>query len=613
MARSFHTIHNRLFLLFLVSMLSLMLIVSALYYKRSMDQFQDKVGSIAQKNVSQTMQLLDLILEDYDSLSKSISANNSLLQLLIQPTPNLAVKAINERTITNILGSIYYSREDIVDIQVISYSGAIYNYEQNVLNIYNEHYAETNWYNRIKASFGEIVWLGIQPQSLVDLSMKRPIFAYGRQLYDLSSYKPIGLLVIEVEPKQIMSALINLRLGSHTEVYVRNKDSQMIASTTSHTDIPSEIHDIPLPADGNVVIEERSNKLIAYSKPSMADWTVVSLTPNQDLNVELNQMKQFFYIVVSVLVVVAIVISQFVSRTIASPLKRLIWEMREVEKGNFHGVLNVKSYEEINMLVSSFNHMVRRMDDLIQRVKLSSISEKNAQLQALQSQVNPHFLYNTLDMIYWMLDENENERLGKVVLSLSHMFRYSSQWDGTTEVSLRDEMTQIRHYLTIIETRLGGRFTADIQVEEAWLNVRVPKMTLQPIIENAVKHGLEPLDRLGVISVYTQVAGEKLQIIVSDNGMGMKIDTLLSLQNSLEEARSSAKREQDSDQQAANQHAGLESLRRGIGLQNLQRRLVYMFDRSYGLQVDSVLGEGTTVTISIPLESKGALDEHSNR
>ncbi|MFD2878475.1 sensor histidine kinase [Paenibacillus rhizoplanae] len=147
--------------------------------------------------------------------------------------------------------------------------------------------------------------------------------------------------------------------------------------------------------------------------------------------------------------------------------------------------------------------------------------------------MNPHFLYNTLDMIYWMLDEEGNEQLGELVLSLSSMFRYSSQWEDGAEVSLSEELEQIGHYLKIISIRLEGRLVIVTDIDERWLNIRVPKMTVQPVIENAVKHGLEPLARQGILKVYTRQESDHLELIVEDNGDGMNGEQLARLQESL--------------------------------------------------------------------------------
>jgi two-component system sensor histidine kinase YesM len=586
--RGWHTIRTRLFLLFLLCMLGLLLIASFLYYERTTGEFHRKIGDIAQKNVSQTVELFDLLLKGYDSLTKAVNGNFDLQRLLAEPNQDAAVKFINERTITNMLGTVYYSHEDVIGIHVIAKNGAVYSYENYVYAI-DEHYAESDWYRQLRSSTGEMVWLGVHPASLIDPTLKRPVFAFGRQMYDLLEQKPIGTLLIEVDPRAMLAALGNLKLGEHSEVVVVSGNGQVMASTAPEAEMPAALRDLRLPgaqADGQVIVDQRPDRLVVAAKPAMADWTIASMTPDADVNVELRQTEHFLLIVVSALVVLAIAIATFVSRTISSPLKRLIHEMKQVEMGNFRGALNVKSYEEINILVASFNQMVRRMDDLIERVKLSSISEKNAQLQALQSQVNPHFLYNTLDMIYWMLDEKENDRLGKVVLALSQLFRYSSSWEEGSAATLREELTQTRHYLTIIGSRLEGRFSARIEVEEPWLDtVRLPKMTLQPILENAVKYGLEPLQgRPGLLRVYARAAGNELQLVVEDNGMGMEPAAFERLQAALGAAQSAAPQS-----------------RRGIGLRNLQLRLVAMYGKSYGLRVKSRHGAGTTVVVAVPL------------
>ncbi|MCP1309641.1 cache domain-containing sensor histidine kinase [Paenibacillus tyrfis] len=603
MKRGLHSIHTRLFLLFLFCMLGLLLIVSALYYKRTTDQLHQKIGEIAQKNFSQTMDLFDLLLKGYDSLTKSLNGNPDLQRLLqAPPTQDSALRMINERTITNLIGAIYYSREDTIGIHVVANSGTIYSYG-NSMSVIDPGFANSSWYRSIRESSGEMVWLGVKEHSIIDQAEKRPVFAFGRPLYDLHEHRPIGIVLIETDPKPILSGLANLSLSPRSEVYILSKAKQVMAVSAQ---TPKELSVADYWSDalgeGEVRVDPQAGRLIVASKPSMADWQVVSSTPDTDLNVEQDQMKRFLLLVISVLVVVSTALATFVSRTISSPLKRLIQQMKQVERGNFRGLLHVKSYEEINILVASFNQMVNRMDELIERVKAVSISEKNAQLLALQSQVNPHFLYNTLDMIYWMLDEKGNERLGKVVLSLSHMFRYSSHWEGSSEVWLRDELEQIRDYLTIIEARLEGRVSVEMDVDPAWEHIRLPKMTLQPAIENAVKHGLERLDRPGVLRVYAKADDRQLRLYVEDNGSGMEPHVLDRLRRSLG-TNAVPMGEEEAGRAMAVKDG--ETRRGGIGLQNVHRRLGLMFGEAYGLRIDSSPGAGTTVTISMPLPGEG--------
>ncbi|MBU9709588.1 sensor histidine kinase [Paenibacillus sp. AK121] len=597
MMRRFQSIQYRLFVLFLLSMSSIVLAVSLLFYSRTTVQFHDKISELARKNVSQTAGLFELLLDSYNSLSKSISNNMDLVRLLTTDHSDLpAVNYINERTITNILGAIYYSREDLIGIHVITDTGKVYNYG-NYMNVIDTHYEHTEWYREIRRSAGKIAWLGVYPHSVIDQVETRPVFAFGRQLYDLDEHKPIGIVLFEAEPRSVLSALHNLRLSTNSQVYLLGHENRMVSATSS--DPPPDLRNLQEQVPEKDVIVDRNNeKVVIASKLPFADWSVISVTPSEDLNVELAQNQRYLFIVAPILIMVSALIASIVSRSISHPLKRVIREMKRVETGNFRHTVNIESYEEINQLATSFNHMVRQIAELIELVRISSVSEKNAELHALQTQVNPHFLYNTLDMIYWMLDEKGQDQLGEVVLSLSHMFRYSSHWEEGADVSLREEVEQVGHYLTIIQARLEGRVSVDVNIEEQWLDIRLPKMTLQPLIENAVKHGLEPLhaNTGGKLLVRAEEYGGVLSLHIIDNGVGMEYERWEVVQVALAEP----------GKQAGSGQAG------GIGLQNLNLRLRHMFGEEYGLRISSTPGAGTTVTVSVPLPQKEEKHEYSD-
>jgi two-component system, sensor histidine kinase YesM len=580
------TIQSRLFLLFAISMTGILLVVSILFYNRTTEDYQVKVSDLAKKNSSQTVALFDLQLTGYDSLSKSISNNMDVIRrLLSQKDVSPAVDIFNERSITNVIGAIYYSREDLMGIHVISTQGQgkVINYG-DYANVIDPNYKDSDWMKRIEASSGEMIWLGVFPNSLIDTSLKQPVFAFGRLIYGLEEYKPTGIVLIEARPQLILSAMDNLRMGPHGDAFIVTDSNRIIASSEGAAQPPN----LDMLVHHGQGAFGYDNALIVTSKIETADWTIVSRTPYRDLNVELVRTKRYLFVVFVILVGISVLIAIWGSRTISSPLRRIVREMRNVEGGQFNRVLTIDSYQEIGQLTESFNHMVARIAALIEQVKISSVSEKNAELQALQSQVNPHFLYNTLDMIYWLMDEKGNDQLAEIVLSLSYMFRYSSHWED--EVSLGEEVEQIRHYLNIIESRLQGRLVALIDIDERWLRVRVPKMTLQPIIENAVKHGLEPLGSLGTLRIHAEGEGNGLLITVSDNGVGMSAEQLEKLQQSLVSADSRSSRTGSTG---------------GIGISNLQRRLTNMFGEKYGLSVESTPLRGTSVQIRLPITMEG--------
>lgn len=599
--RRFRSIRSRLFLLFMGCMTGILILMSMLYYNRTLSIIHAKVGDIAEKNISQTAGLFNLMLQGYNSLSKSLNSNYELTRLLQEKPDDPAAEIINERTITNIIGAAYYSRDDVLGIHILSPDGKVYSYERQFAGVIDNNYAQTEWYKKLEASSGNMVWLGLYPGSPINtLQAEKQAFVFGRKLYDLDNHKEIGILMIETNPSPMMEALSNVSISPGTQVYILDEAKKIIASSERKGAKRPELDRLPQPSpEDNIFVDGTSKELIVAANTTMAGWTIYGLTPKQDIQAEVYRTTKVLVVVVLALIILSTVLASIVSRNIASPLKLLIREMKKVEMGNFSGSVNVDSFDEINSLVSSFNRMVHRMDELIETIKISTVSEKNAQLQALQAQVNPHFLYNTLDMIYWMLDEQENERLSRVVLSLSQMFRYSSNWEEAARTTLGRELEQIGHYLTIIETRLGGRLQTNIDANAAWLDAPLPKMTIQPIIENAVKYGLEPKEGMGVLNVRTEKEGNKLLIKIEDNGMGMDAGTLERVKETMH-----AKHQRPPD-------ADSPGRRRGIGLRNVHDRMVMMFGGPYGLSIESKPLQGTTVTVAIPIPAEGEdEDEH---
>lgn len=587
-----NTISVSVFIWFLLGNLVLLTVLSIVYYNKTTNQINKRIGEISQKNVSQATDHLALVMKGYDSVSKSIIGNLDIQRLLSHVETNPAIEAISQRTIENILGTMYYSRDDLVGIYIITDEQKVYSYG-SFTHAIDAEYSTNNWYKELKQSKGEMVWLGMQANSLIDETHQSAVFSFGRLLYNIYSNVPMGIVLIETDSRAVLNTLDNLHLGTHGEAYILAKSNRILAySGFPDKEEPKSVTIPPLQEDERTYVDNESGFLTVVEKQPTLNWQIVSITPKSDLNVELNENERFLFIVIGILVILAIGLGSFFSRMISSPIKKLVHGMKQVERGEFNVLLEVKSFDEINYLVSSFNRMVSRMNGLIERVRFVSTSEKNAQLQALQSQVNPHFLYNTLDMIYWMLDEKENEQLGNIILSLSHMFRYSSDW-GHSDVTLKEEMEQIRHYLTILQARAAGGLHVDIDVSEQWLLIVLPKMTLQPIIENAIVHGIMVRNEPGKLRVSAESYYNKLHIKISDNGAGISAMKLLTLQEALQRS---------TDQTTSNELIAQESSEEiGIGLLNVHRRLVIKFGSEYGLSIISEENEGTVVSIVLPL------------
>lgn len=318
-------------------MTGMVIIVSLLFYNRTTEQLRAKIHDLSSKNVAQTIGLFDLVDKGFDSLSKSISNNFDLVRLLTSHPTEPQEQFANERAITNIIGTNFFSRDDLIGIHVMTNQKRIYNYG-NYINEVKPGYDKTGWYKSIVDEGGKIVWLGLFPTSVIDENETRPVLAFGRQLYDLDVHKPIGVVLYETSPAPILKALENLKLSSNSKVYLLDERGSLVSATDGSEDLPA-FADVRRPESvGETQVYSRDGRLVVTSSLPFADWTAVTVTPEKDLNVELVEMRRYLFIVGLILILVSIIVATILSNTISSPLKRVIREMKKVELGNFQEI-----------------------------------------------------------------------------------------------------------------------------------------------------------------------------------------------------------------------------------------------------------------------------------
>lgn len=591
----------RLLLWILLSTLVLLSGVTGVFYHYTTKQIDMRVGEAAQRNVSQAMDNFTLLAKGYDSLTKSIIGNAEIQRLLSKEETDPNLQFNKELLMMGALGSILYSYNDVKGIHVITSNGNVYSYETTTHTL-NRGFLKNEWYQELERSDGAMVWGGMLEESLT--VRDDAVFTFGRVMTNLFTNRPLGVLLIEADPKSFISSMNNLMIKPDSRSYVYSDANRLLVSSGPENEAAPTLSDL---SRYSFLFEAADNSdsshLIVTSRDQKLGWKLLSITPKPVTMVERAEVNRYFIIVTSSLVLLAIILATFLSRSISRPIKTIVQEMKRVERGNLStNLVATRSYDEFNYLNEHFNRMVTEIHQLVERVKMAAASEKNSEIHALQSQVNPHFLYNTLDMIYWLLDEQGNDKPANLVLSLSRMFRYSSDWRSSL-VSLKEELDQIKHYLTIIQARSDGRIRVDIHIDEQWLQTLLPKMTLQPLIENAVIHGLTQQEAEGLVQIMTSEKGQKLYIHIRDNGKGMSRAKLAELQQSLSlaERLEWSQLEEEMRMNNAEPQVYGETLRSGTGFLNVHRRLVLEYGIGYGLQMESEENIGTTVTVVLPV------------
>lgn len=274
-------------------------------------------------------------------------------------------------------------------------------------------------------------------------------------------------------------------------------------------------------------------------------------------------------------------------QSITSPVSKLCRRVQAIGDGDLTVQTPIEAREyEIQTLSDGFEKMVERLNQLIEQNKQEQISLRSAELALLQAQINPHFLYNTLDTIIWLVESGKYEQAVEMVTSLSGYFR-SSLSKGRDIITLREEEQHVRSYLEIQHVRYQDILEYEIDIEQELAEYEIPKLTLQPLVENALYHGIKLKRGLGKILVRGYQEGDHICLVVSDNGAGIGKERLA-------EVRSAIRKEK----------------RVGFGLSTVHERLQLLFGPEYGLTVESVPGEGTTVCVRIPMQrERGKQDE----
>lgn len=363
------------------------------------------------------------------------------------------------------------------------------------------------------------------------------------------------------------------------ERLLRNADNleKQIRTIEANSKTMGQYHENLEELDNNIyilteLIQEDIQYYIYYQTKSI-DFT------NQKLNEEINR----FLIICSILFVIlffGIFIFAFVITTdILRPVKELNEATEAVSKGDFEVRASVTSRDEFATLAQSFNDMAANMEELLERAKEDERKMRRTDLRLLQEQINPHFLYNTLDTIVWLIEADETQKATEMVVTLSTFFRIVLS-KGKEMISIKEEEQHIASYLQIQEVRYHDILEYDIQIDKDLYDYKILKLTLQPIVENALYHGIKYKRAKGFIHIHGEKEGDLIRLTVQDNGVGMSKEELKKVQETIEKP--------------------CQETEKGFGLANVNERIHMYYGPEYGMKIYSVQEEGTTVEITIP-------------
>jgi two-component system sensor histidine kinase YesM len=574
----------------LVIMLLVVTGISYLNYRQSSDVMIDNVESYVQQAMQQMDEKLTFSLKQIDRLSASILLNEELRELLSEENEGVMLPMKDKLKIHALLHQQTYFFDLPVSVRILTMRGGVYdNVHTSFIPFQSIKQMEENgWFKAVNQGNGKTVWVGEGAPNDGDPYSSNESAIIGVRLIKNQMDDSIdGYIIVSLHKWALNANLEDLKWGQSGMLFMLDQQSRMMFSnmgirTSEERERLSALVRISLDEKMEVEHEGKIYR-VAQQELSYTGWQFVSLIPVSEINGELMFIRRFIWVVGLLAVFVAISLSYFLTEMITKPVRYLFQGLRNVEQGNFEIKLNIGGNHEVYMLGKAFNRMVERLNGLLQKLAEQQTSEKEARIQALNAQFRPHFLYNTLNIIYWKSIQSGQEQIGDMIVKLSRLLRYSiSPGDGL--ITVKDDMEHIGHYLHLMRERFGDELEIELTYDPEIERCIIPKMLLQPVIENAMVHGLETLPGLKrLIIVGNRTVENTINFEVIDNGIGMEPDHLASI---MSDERSS------------------EGSGTGIGLMNIDKRVKAQYGPLYGLRIDSAPGKGTKVTVTMPVIEK---------
>ncbi|PRX35617.1 two-component system sensor histidine kinase YesM [Orenia metallireducens] len=570
----------------------LIVMISFLSYINLYYTMKKKAKDYTTSSINQLEDNLRIIKKDIKNVGNLIAYNRVVQEFLTYDEPLYKVRLNN--FIENMFNYIASLNDSIIDIAIIKKKGSLSSFFLHI--DYHDYMKLEEQYKITSKDFTKPMFVTDMENGRDHLFYIMPIF----NIYD-SSYveNKIGTIIIYFNINDIRSLIKKLAISDKTFFGITDQNDRIITSNLE------EEEGNLFEKYGYYIGSEDRMPIIQKKYISDLNWNVISIIPTKEVTKELSFFRLLILIIGLIMVVLLLAIGFVINRNITSPISTMVDSINKIGDEHLKQYITTPIAEEvkgikhqidldlegeIGFIAKNINRMLYKIETITQENIKSQknlyemkLHKKQAQISALQSQINPHFLYNTLECMRSIGYVYQVEEIIDISTAMAEIFRYSIK--GANFVNISDEIEIIEEYLKIMNIRFRGKFVIDLEIEEELLDRKMPKMILQPIVENAIYHGLESKEGRGKLTIEGISTQENIIFKIKDNGIGIAADELKVLKDYL-------KGEFEDDIHT--------SQKRSIGMLNINRKIKLFFGKEYGLEVDSKKDVGTEVIIRLP-------------
>lgn len=606
-----YSIKVKLLSIFIIISIIPMVISQVFLYKLSQHYLEKKITNLTDRNLFYIKTNIETDMNYYKDILYRIAADNDCLELEKKFNDgNEFEKAASINKIRDAFGSYSYSRNQIRAITFVGNNGRNVYYDKGNQGINNRIWEEYSNSDKSKI-YSEIlnsntpVILPTTCNSFIH-GKSEYMFHIGLKVRDIRTKSEIGIIIMSFD-EQILFDVCNVEMDKEDfeedklnmcSVIVDN-DGRVI-SFQDKKYIGTYVKDYSSSEINDMDNMETLNQLI-YSIPSFKNrnisvssipidsvgWKVINVVDKDNLFYEVKLLRNLTFVFLGLILIILTIVIIIFSNKLYESVKIIVSGMKEAKKGNFNVKIKLSTEDEMSFIGDEFNEMLSTINILIRDIKDQSnfiveLSNKRreAEIKAIVAQINPHFLYNTLDCINWMAIKNENYEVSDTIGNFAQILRYSIG-DINKEVTIYDEVEWLKKYVCLQQLRFNNSFVLDLDVDENVLGARIHKLILQPLIENSIIHGFKGYDSERILKVsINRFENNYVKIVVKDNGLGIK-------DRDLQEIISNIKSGKDEDE--------------NIGIKNVYDRIKIYYGEDAKFSIESAKGQGTTITLIISL------------
>ncbi len=574
------------------------LLLTTLLYTNSAGILERKLLNSAEATSEKIILSLENIIQKYDNMTYSFSMMETVTDIYSHPGPDYDYSSIRkDRTdFENAMFSCIpvQIRNSVPDCDIRVYFQDSFPYFNNASRYFTySSIEEEDWFKRVYSTYrkNRSSFFILSSQELSgEKSEDTPYMSIARVMPDKNYYpSPLAILRLDFPESYLNEAINPNNFDNALTFLVSDETNRLVSLSSASTESLYRELTLSRPVPDSDTLDSWHRYrldgtdyfVIRQTLPSYP-LTLITMLPSKSLLSEYYLHRNFTFLIGGILLVLCLFLSTVLAKTMSGRIIRLTSRMKQVKKGELISLPSsiIQGKDEIGELTSTYNYMIHAMEDLIEKEYLLGQETKNAELKILQAQINPHFLYNTLDMIQWFAEEGMLSQIEESVSSLATFYRLSLS-NGKEFISLREEMEHVRSYIRLQRLRFPDTFLYEEELDEGLLDYLLPKTTLQPLVENAITHGLQESKRIPghLLIKIEKEEGKNIRIRILDDGAGMK----------------------KPPRATPNGGTSRENSGHGFGIPNVSSRLTLLYGPGYGVVFEQNIPEGTIAIVRIPI------------